>query len=187
MDCGVSFRRAEVHDLDFLVETDLLGEGYSESMDAIPRPDANHAEHRARIAAFVAGADDMAWVCENEKGDRVGMIMARYRDLFHEANNEANRFLFRFMDKSIFPEDGRFCEVFNLWVHPVYRRQGIATQLKMEIEKEAGRRGMRMVYTHTESANPHVVALNLKLGYQVVRTGPIWDEVERVSLVKWLK
>ena len=182
----VSIRRGDARDLDFLVETDLLGEGYGETGGHQSLTAEEQQEHRAKIAAFVAGGDDSAWICENEKGERVGMIMARYRDLFHEAKNEANRFLFRFLDKTIFPQDGRFCEVFNLWVHPAYRRQGLATRLKIEIEKEALRRGMSMVYTHTEGANPHVVEMNLKLGYRVVRTGPIWDEVERVSLVKWL-
>lgn len=120
-------------------------------------------------------------------GDSVGMTMARYRDLFHEAGNEANRFLLRFLDKTIFPEDGRFCEVFNLWVHSDYRRKGLASSLKRSIEDEARRRGMSMVYTHTESANRHMIDLNLKLGYEIVRIGPIWDEIERTSLVKWLR
>ena len=44
----------------------------------------------------------------------------------------------------------------------------------------------RMIYTHTETANAHVIELNRKLGYEIVRRGPIWDEIERTSLVKWL-
>ena len=43
-----------------------------------------------------------------------------------------------------------------------------------------------MIYTHTELTNPHVIALNLKLGYREIRRGPIWDEIERVSLTKIL-
>jgi len=43
-----------------------------------------------------------------------------------------------------------------------------------------------MIYTHTEHTNTHVLALNEKLGYHEVRRGPIWDEIERVSLVKYL-
>jgi hypothetical protein len=41
-----------------------------------------------------------------------------------------------------------------------------------------------MIYTDTEAANGHVLALNEKLGYGEVRRGPIWDKVVRVSLVK---
>jgi hypothetical protein len=43
-----------------------------------------------------------------------------------------------------------------------------------------------MIYTHTETSNPHVIQLNLNLGYHEVRRGPLWDATERVSLVKWL-
>jgi hypothetical protein len=32
-----------------------------------------------------------------------------------------------------------------------------------------------------------VIELNRKLGYRTVRSGPLWDEVPRASLVKWLK
>jgi hypothetical protein len=45
---------------------------------------------------------------------------------------------------------------------------------------------VKLVYTHTEETNPHVLELNKKLGYVEVRRGPIWDEVVRVSLVKTL-
>lgn len=43
-----------------------------------------------------------------------------------------------------------------------------------------------MIYTHTEALNDHVLEMNRKLGYQEVRRGPLWDDVIRVSLVKWL-
>jgi ribosomal protein S18 acetylase RimI-like enzyme len=76
--------------------------------------------------------------------------------------------------------------VFNLWVAPDYRRQGLATKLKQQFEAESRLRGMSMLYTHTELTNPHVIELNRKLGYREIRTGPIWDEILRVSLVKAL-
>lgn len=184
---GFSIRLAGPDDLDYLVATDLIGEGYALNPDEEPLHGASLVEHRAKIAAFVAGGDDMAWICIDSAGQAAGMIMARYRDLFHEPGNEANRFLLRFLDKTIFPEDGRFCEVYNLWIHPDQRRKGLASALKLTIEAEARRRGMSMVYTHTEIVNPHVIELNFKLGYQVVRVGPIWDETERASLIKWLR
>jgi ribosomal protein S18 acetylase RimI-like enzyme len=114
------------------------------------------------------------------------MILVRFRDRFHEPDNEANRYLFRYLDSSIFPADGRFCEVFNLWVDKAYRRRGIATQLKQCAEAETRRRGIQMIYTHTMASNRHVLELNDKLGYQAVRTGPLWDQTPRTSLVKWL-
>ena len=65
-----------------------------------------------------------------------------------------------------------------------YRRRGLATKLKEQLEVESRARGVRLVYTHTEETNPHVLALNEKMGYREIRRGPIWDEVVRVSLVK---
>jgi hypothetical protein len=44
-----------------------------------------------------------------------------------------------------------------------------------------------MVYTHTEARHAHVLALNHKLGYREVRRAPIWDQVNRVGLVKDLR
>ena len=60
----------------------------------------------------------------------------------------------------------------------------MGTRLKGELERESRSRGIRLIYTHTETTNGHVIDLNLKMGYREVRRGPIWDEVERVSLVK---
>jgi len=184
----ISIRKARPEDLEFLVETDLLEDGYTVDPDEPSMTEEEQAAHRKKISAFVCGPDDSGWIAEDDLTDvKIGMILARFRDLYHEPDNEANRFLLRFLDKDIFPEDGRFCEVFQLWVAPAHRRQGIATRLKLQIEEEARQRAVWMIYTHTEAQNEHVIELNRKLGYRTVRSGPLWDEVPRASLVKWLK
>jgi ribosomal protein S18 acetylase RimI-like enzyme len=184
----ITIRKAHPGDLDFLVATDLLGDGYTIDPDEPPMTPAERAEHREKISAFVGGTADCGWIAEDDvDGVQVGMILVRFRDLVNEPETEANRFLLRFLDRSIFPEDGRFCEVFQLWVAPAYRRQGIATRLKTQIEEESRQREIWMVYTHTEARNAHVIELNRKLGYQIVRCGPLWDDVPRTSLVKWLE
>ncbi|MBE0696901.1 MAG: GNAT family N-acetyltransferase, partial [Anaerolineaceae bacterium] len=183
----ITIRKARFEDLDFLVETDLLGDGYTIDPEEPPLAGEALAAHREKIAAFVGGAADCGWIAEDDRtGAKAGMILVRFRDLSHEADTEANRFLLRFLDRAIFPADGRFCEVFQLWVAPLYRRQGIATRLKQQIEEEARQRGVQMIYTHTEAQNAHVIELNRKLGYEEVRCGPIWDAVPRTSLVKRL-
>jgi len=187
---GFSIRLAGPDDLEFLIAADLSHEGYSDGDDDFLADSANLAQHCEKIGGFVAGGDDLGWVCERESAagcELTGMILARCRDLRREPDSEANRFLLRYLPREIFPPDGRFCEVFNLWVRADCRRMGLASALKLAIEDEARRRGMGMVYTHTETANQHVVELNLKLGYQIVRKGPIWDAIERTSLVKWLE
>lgn len=82
--------------------------------------------------------------------------------------------IFNELDRRLFQSDGRFIEIFQLWVHSNYRRLGLATKLKLNLEEEA------------QEANNHVIELNKKIGYQVVRCGPIWNDVIRVSLIKKL-
>jgi ribosomal protein S18 acetylase RimI-like enzyme len=116
-------------------------------------------------------------------GQTVAVIMFRERNLatFDDATE-----VFGELDRSVFPPDGRFMEVFQLWVHPDHRRKGLATALKLEVESEARERHIGLVYTHTDAANSATLRLNESLGYREVRRGPIWDEVVRVSLVKQL-
>jgi ribosomal protein S18 acetylase RimI-like enzyme len=184
----IVIRRALPADLDFLVAADLTHEGYTPSPDEQPMTADELSAHREKIAAFVREESEAGWLAEDPRtGQPVGMILARFRDRQNEPPTEANLFLFCFLDDSLFPADGRFCEIFQLWVQPEYRRQGLATRLKQTVEAETRCRGMQMIYTHTEVANAHVIELNLRLGYQPVRTGPLWDATPRTSLVKWLE
>lgn len=177
----IRIRKAQPDDLDFLAEADLLSDGCALTTDE------EKTAHRLKISAYVHGPDDAGWIPEEETtGEKAGMILVRFRDRYHEPDTEANRYLFRYLDESLFPKDGRFCEIFQLWVAPAYRRRGIATRLKQEIEQETRRRGIQMIYTHTEAVNKHVIELNHKLGYQPVRRGTIGDNVLMVSLAKWV-
>jgi ribosomal protein S18 acetylase RimI-like enzyme len=179
-------RKATLADLDFLVKVDLADEGIT-STSPTNRTAQELADHREKMIDFVTKANDVAWVYENQAtGQLVGIIMYRFRDRLHEERSETNEFLFRFIDDSWLPPDGQFCEVYNLWVDPSYRRQGLASQLKQHMEAETRCRGIKVLYTHTEERNKHVIAMNEKLGYQAIRRGPIWDPVIRVSLVKTL-
>jgi len=49
-------------------------------------------------------------------------------------------------------------------VHPAHRRQGVATALKVTAIADAQQRGQATVFTCT--ANPAMLAINKKLGYQ---------------------
>jgi ribosomal protein S18 acetylase RimI-like enzyme len=183
----ILIRRADLSDLDFLVQADLTNDGYTIAPDEAPMAAEERAEHLQKIATFVTTNAEAGWVVvDTDTGQHAGMILARFRNRQIEPPTEANLFLFRFLEDSLFPPDGRFCEIFQLWVHPQFRRKGLATRLKQAVEIETRRRNMRMIYTHTEVNNPHVVELNLRLGYQQVRCGPLWDDTPRISLVKWL-
>ena len=115
----------------------------------------------------------------------MGGVLGRFRDRLKESFESWS--VFPEIDKKHFPGDGRFCEVFQLWVRRDYRRKGLATKLKRRLEEESLARGIGTMYTHTEEENAHVIALNSKLGYSEVRRGPIWDGILRVSLIKHLQ
>jgi ribosomal protein S18 acetylase RimI-like enzyme len=172
----VVIRRATVNDLELLVRVDLQDEGvtpgYRECWG-----EAERGAHRQLILSFIS--DGGASIAD-EDGLPVGAILWRIR---HVELVEP-RSVFRELDPSVFPADGAFAEIYQLWVDPKHRRGGIGTALKQSIETAIRSQNVRMIYTHTEAANAHVLAFNEKLGYREVRRGPIWDEVVRVSLVK---
>lgn len=95
--------------------------------------------------------------------------------------------MFRTIATELFPVDARFCAIFQLWVDPAYRRQGLGSRLKQMVEGGAVRRQVGAIYTHTEAANKHFILLNKKLGYAEIYRGLMWDEIERVALLKNLK
>jgi ribosomal protein S18 acetylase RimI-like enzyme len=172
----VEIRRATADDLELLVRLDLQDEGVTPGY----RQGWGEVElgaHRQLIRSFIV--DGGASIAE-KAGLPVGAILWRTRRL-ELVEPES---VFRAIDRSVFPSNGAFAEVYQLWVHPQHRRAGIGTALKRSIETAVRSQSIRLIYTHTEEANAHVLALNKKLGYREVRRGPIWDEVVRVSLVK---
>ena len=182
----LTLRAATEADLDFMARIDLADEGVTHHS---PRhhTEADHAQRRRELLSYVHGREDGAWIYEDRATSRlVGLIMCRFRDLPNEPATDANLFLLKHLNLSLFPDDGRFTEIYQLWIDPEYRRRGLATNLKRHVEIESRRRSVTMVYTHTEATNSHVIDMNLKLGYREIRRGPIGDDIVRVSLAKEL-
>ncbi|OPA73670.1 hypothetical protein BVG16_26585 [Paenibacillus selenitireducens] len=175
----LNIRKADVDDLYFLVKIDLKDEGITTDTDNIMSPQ-ERLEHREKIRTFVMDEDRGALILEDQT-NKVGTIMycISCRDKEYPWKT-----IFNELDRNLFQEDGRFLEIFLLWVHPSYRRIGHGTELKLKVEEEAELHGVNLIYTHTEERNMHVIELNNKLGYKEVRRGPIWDSVVRVSLIK---
>lgn len=183
IDVMIRVRKAEEHDLNFLVWIDIKDEGVSSSYMA-NWTDAEWAAHRAQIAAYIAGEDKIAFVMEEkESQSRVASI---YADILQVEDVVGRWRMFQTISTELFPGDGRFCCIFQLWVDPVYRRQGIGSQLKQRVEDEAVRRQVGAMYTHTEAVNKHVITLNTKLGYREIYRGAMWDDIQRVALLKRL-
>lgn len=180
----VQLRKAELRDHEFLVRIDLKNDGYT-TTDSVGEMGAlERKEHSDKIMRFLTTPGWGAYICEDTVTKRnVGMIMYSEENCNREYPWKT---VYRELDRGLFPEDGRLLAVFQLWVHPDYRRRGLATQLKQAMEEAAKECGVRALYTHTEETNAHVVELNRKLGYVEARRGPIWDDIVRVSLVKQL-
>jgi ribosomal protein S18 acetylase RimI-like enzyme len=176
-------RKAEMSDLDFMIQIDLEDEGVTTSDSNLSEEELK--EHSNKILKFVTEEERGAFIFEDEESKkRIGLIMYSivnrdgifpWKTIFHE------------IDRGLFQEDGRFVEIFQLWVASEYRRCGIGTKLKIKLEEMAKTNDVNLIYTHTEERNKHVIELNEKLGYKIVRIGTIWDEIVRVSLIKKLQ
>ncbi|MCC7205594.1 MAG: GNAT family N-acetyltransferase [Phycisphaeraceae bacterium] len=172
-------------DFDFLYQVDVEDEGISVDFKA-DWTEKEWESHRQRIRSLLSDDHAATFILEDADSHcRVGVVCGFFRNIDRDTFPYPTGF--GFLSRDIFPHDGRFCEVYQLWVDPAYRRRGLGSALKCELEYECLRRGVGLIYTHTESANKHVIALNHRLGYRCVRVGPIWDDVERVSLVKDLR
>jgi ribosomal protein S18 acetylase RimI-like enzyme len=191
-----NLRKATADDLDFLIEIDRMvdledvargGQTQPEGHGGSPAFFTGQAllDYQAGFAEFVMEGDACAWVTEDPAaGRRAATIMYRFRDRLDEPAEGWSLFA-TVGDDWLLPYT-RFCEVFQLWVDPGYRRRGLATTLKQQMESDALSRGVRVLYTHTAETNAATIVLNKNLGYREIRRGPLWDDVVRVSLVKRL-
>jgi ribosomal protein S18 acetylase RimI-like enzyme len=184
----LNLRKANTNDHDFLVRTDLLNEGYTTAKAAqmTIMEQEEQAEHSNKILKFLTEPDKGAYIFEDTDEGSAGKIAMIMYSICNRDLDYPWTTIFHELDRGLFQQDGRFLEIFQLWVHPAYRRLGLATQLKLQLEQSAGCHGVNLIYTHTEERNLHVIQLNSKLGYQEVRRGPIWDDIIRVSLIKQL-
>ncbi len=192
-----SIRKATINDLDFIVGIDLESEGISTGNQWANQSADTLREHHEKMMKFVRRSFNIgnsefetcpkyAYICIEKKTEkRIGLIMFLFRDMNSPAFQHFG--VYDKFDRNLFPPDGKFCEIFQLWVAPEYRRQGLATKLKVKAEKISLKNNISMIYTHTEVINEHVIEMNKKLGYSVLRTGKLNDDIIRVSLVKHLQ
>jgi ribosomal protein S18 acetylase RimI-like enzyme len=191
-----SIRKANINDLDFIVKIDLEDEGLSTGNPWAKKSAETLKQHRLQMMQFIKkslNTGTMEWdtcpkyaliLTEKETKKRVGLIMFLFRDMNHPNFQHFGNF--DKFPRTLFPPDGRFCEIAQLWIAPENRRRGLATRLKKKVEEICLKNNVLMIYTHMEATNNHVLAMNLKLGYQIIRTGPLGDGLIKTSLVKYL-
>ena len=66
-------------------------------------------------------------------------------------------------------ENLEIINIISLWTEPRFRNQGIATDLKRELEIVAKDKGFKKIRTNVYTPNMAMLDLNLKLGYKIIR------------------
>lgn len=191
-----SIRHADMNDFCFVAEINLIDEGIEGENPSLMASFDEEVEFLDKIARFLdpslnkgetefSTCPKYTLICEdNRTKESIGLVMFLFRNM-----NDTTFKHFGIYDKferSIFPEDGRVCEIFQIWVAPEERRKGLASELMKKVEAIALEKNINMIYTHTEAINDRVVELYDKLGYEVIRKGTLWDEVVRISQIKHL-
>ncbi len=158
----LNMRNANMSDYKFLVHIDLKNDGYTVTNQA-EMTERENEEHNKKIQRYLTDPDKGAFIIEDSVYNKpIAMLM------YSVANRDSMypwKTIFNEIDRKLFQSDGRFIQIFQLWVHPNYRRRGLATKLKLKLEEEALYHHVDLIYTHTELTNSHVIELNIKIGY----------------------
>jgi ribosomal protein S18 acetylase RimI-like enzyme len=171
----LALRPLRPSDLNAVAEALARGEGYTSTG---PRETAE--EIRASLAGFGESDAKAGFVVTAPLAFLNYLERNRLADAF-PAGGELGG-----LPATLFPPDGHFLHLHDLWVDPSIRRRGVGRALKRLLEAEASARGVRMIYTVTEATHRAVLDLNAQLGYVELYRGPMWDRIERVGLAKYL-
>jgi len=176
---GLSLRRLEPSDLDGVAKALQPGEGYTQTAALAETWQAI----RTGLAGFGGDGVNEGFVVR-ERGDETPIAFLLYRRRNRGTDDFGEGAILGLLGDGVFPADGRFLQIHDLWVAPQARRRGIARALKRALEAAAASDGFGMIYTVTETTHQAVLTLNEQLGYLEVYRGPMWDDVARVGLAK---
>lgn len=108
-------RIADIHDLDLLIKIDLDDEGVTPTHET-QRSKEDIELHKEKIRNFIVDQDKGAFIYEDtESMEKVGAVMYSLSNCDSEYPWKT---IYRELDRTLFHRDGRFIEVFQLWVHP---------------------------------------------------------------------
>jgi GNAT superfamily N-acetyltransferase len=158
------------------------GEGYTLTDEERAR-DFNVEAQIPGLAAFGEGGARRGLVATGARG-MAGFLLYILRDRRTDTYPQGD--LLARLPATVFPADGRFLQIYDLWVAPAWRKQGVATALKDAAEAAAKAEGVGLLLTYTEATHASVLGMNARLGYRAIYRGPMWDAVERVALIKRL-
>jgi ribosomal protein S18 acetylase RimI-like enzyme len=179
---ALALRPARRSDFAWMAKILSIGEGYTLPAGSTAFDAQDMEQSLATLAAddLLLGlvADDLA--TRTAAGFLLGIRRNRLIDV-HPPGHILSR-----LPASLFPANGRFLQVYDLWIDPAWRRRGLASALKLMLEAQARDLGAACILTYTEATHTTARRLNARLGYREVYEGPMWDEVDRVALIKRL-
>lgn len=124
------------------------------------RVDSDQADFRKLVALLdqdlaVRDGDEHAFYAQFNKVDTIKEVVVAYQN-----NNAVGC-------GAIKPFSATQAEVKRMFVHPDYRKQGIAAQILNELEKWATEIGFSDCVLETGKKQPEAIALYQKAGYQI--------------------
>ena len=72
----------------------------------------------------------------------------------------------------------------HLWIHPDYRRKGLATKALNEVLKYGFKKKFKRIFAQCKAINKGVIAINKKLGFKRVKT---FVNEQGVKKILWVK
>ena len=158
-------------DLSFLRSIDKLG---------CDRDDLIWTEDREPLLlTFASGERNFAFIANNGAQSIAGILLRE--------GNTSDPNLRLNIRELLLPKIGqgaRFIEPFDLWVHPEYRRNGVASKLKSMLEDECRARSIEWIFTFQRFDNLPAIRMNEKLGYEHIGLRTMWDDVPRVCFLR---
>ncbi|RBQ04880.1 GNAT family N-acetyltransferase [Pedobacter miscanthi] len=124
------------------------------------RTDSDNADFRKLVALLdqdlaVRDGDDHTFYAQFNKVDAIKEVIVAYQNNVPVACG------------AIKPFSGHEAEVKRMFVHPDYRKQGIAAKIVTELENWANELGFTAIVLETGKKQPEAIALYQKIGYRI--------------------
>jgi len=104
----------------------------------------------------VRDGDENAFYAQFNKVDAIKEVVIAYQNEFPVACG------------AIKPFSEKAAEIKRMFVHPDYRKQGIAIKILTELENWAAELGFKECVLETGKKQPEAIALYQKVGYQII-------------------
>lgn len=125
------------------------------------RTDSDNADFRKLVTLLdkdlaVRDGDEHAFYAQFNKIDAIKEVVVAYHNEFPVACGATK------------PFSENAAEIKRMFVHPDYRKQGIAIKILTELENWAGELGFKECLLETGKKQPEAIALYQKVGYKII-------------------